>query len=153
MSKLSKLETMRSASYLLTDPGGEVVRELIDQIDSLTKENKRLEGEVVNWKAVVTDQCELEDEAKNIAGKLLTVLEVNGDSHGVPTIACVVELLVERAEKAEQQRDALRNGLKWIAASGIDGGHYQSHSSLVKLAQKALRQAEKLNPGESDGRD
>ncbi len=32
------LDRMRKCSYLLPDPGGEVVRELLDEIDILRKE-------------------------------------------------------------------------------------------------------------------
>ena len=37
MITAEKLNKMRTASYLLPDPGGEVARELIDEIESLRK--------------------------------------------------------------------------------------------------------------------
>ena len=37
MITVEKLNKMRTASYLLPDPGGEVARELIDEIESLRK--------------------------------------------------------------------------------------------------------------------
>jgi hypothetical protein len=40
------------------------------------------------------------------------------------------------------QAEYFRKVLEWIADSGINGEHYQSHSSLVSLARKALDNAD-----------
>ena len=46
-----KTEIMRDASYLLPDPGGEVVRTLLDEIDRLNGVERRLVElqEAVRW--------------------------------------------------------------------------------------------------------
>jgi hypothetical protein len=41
------------------------------------------------------------------------------------------------------QAEEFRRVLEWIADSGINGKHYQSHSSIVSLAKKTLDEASK----------
>lgn len=65
MLKLNQIHTMRSASYLLPDPGGEVVRECLDEIERL--------------KAAATLRSKLNDAVVDVIDTL--VLE----SHKVPS--------------------------------------------------------------------
>lgn len=52
--------------------------------------------ELEKYKILLNDMCEFEREAREIAGQVLTELECQGDSWGVPTIADVVETLVNK---------------------------------------------------------
>jgi len=49
-------------------------------------------------------------------------------------------LLGDWVKNIKDERDLYSEALQWIADSGISGKHYQSHSSLVKLAQKTLKE-------------
>lgn len=44
------------------------------------------------------DWAETDSSIRNLAVRVLTDFEVNGDSYGVPTVEDIVELLVKRIE-------------------------------------------------------
>ena len=51
--KLTRLTLMRDASYLLPDPGGEVVRDLLSELEALTKKNDKLLDALVNIQRIL----------------------------------------------------------------------------------------------------
>lgn len=55
-----------------------------------------LEAENTTLKAVIADDCETEAEARKIAASVLGDDKANGDSHGVPNVADLMEMVVER---------------------------------------------------------
>jgi len=61
MEPKNKYTRMRSASCLLPDPGGEVVRELLDDVERITKQRDEL----------LAALCWYGDEAKAIAANML----------------------------------------------------------------------------------
>lgn len=74
-------------------------------------------AEIERLKVLLSDECEKDTELRAIASRVLSDLEANGDSYGVPTIVDVAESLVQeverlRAEVEELKRDKER--LDWL---------------------------------------
>ena len=55
--------------------------------------------QIATLKAVISNDTETEEDAKRIARRVLSDMEVYGDSYGVPTLADIVEKLVEKYER------------------------------------------------------
>ena len=69
-----------------------IIMALNGRVEHLEQENRTL-------RACIADDTENEELAKKEALKVLTHLDVYGDSYGVPTIADIVEKLVQRCQK------------------------------------------------------
>lgn len=73
---------------------------------------------------------------KGLVDESLTFYHADGTTSQMLTKEGAVNARVQAARKIV----ALTDTLVWIADSGINGKHYQSHSSLVKLAEKTIKE-------------
>ncbi len=76
----------------------EQIRVADEAFQRLCEENKTL-------RACIKDDCETEEEVKNLARPILGVLAVDGDSYGVPTEADIVKSLVKKLKGTNAHPD------------------------------------------------
>lgn len=62
----------------------------------LEQELEEAKTKASNLEQILRDECEDENKSKELAKKVLTEFQVEGDSNGVPSISDIVELLVDR---------------------------------------------------------
>lgn len=62
--------------------------------EDMLAEERRLRNELKTYKEIIADQCELEDNARNIAATVIPKIDAWGDTHYVPTIDEVMESVV-----------------------------------------------------------
>lgn len=102
-----KLETYRQLARhteLENARLGKLTESLRAQVASL---EERLRENAKDW--AITDAS-----IRNTAMRVLSDFEVRGDSHGVPPVEDIVELLVDRISILTTEKDALTNALKVI---------------------------------------
>jgi hypothetical protein len=85
---------------------------MCDENAKLRARVAELDQENTTLRACIKDDCETEEEVKKLALKFLPPLLVEGDSHGVPNEAGIVENLIahftQRLATLEAERDKLR---------------------------------------------
>ncbi len=80
-------------------------------VDDELDENAKLRAEVERLKAVIANDCENEAMCRDIAATVLERSAVDGDSYAVPSLADIMQMLVQREQR-------LRAKLNSIASYG-----------------------------------
>ena len=115
--------------YLLIDFPEAIEHSLADKDGSLALERWR------NLEQLVKDSCDDEEKIKVLAKQMLPAKWVDGDSHGVPGIVDLVELIAERWKRMEEVIEAV--GI-WFHYTGEDLGQAEQNLSSAYKHLEAL---------------
>src|SRR5574341_975306 len=68
---------------------------------SIRERLAQVEKERDNWHALVTDHCEEDTQIRQLVRPILGAAKMDGDSYGVPSLADLVEALIQRLAQVE----------------------------------------------------